>query len=127
MTDANGTQTNSLGTGFDTNGSYPSFPNDTANTADDNPKFQLVPPCIEIKRTFDAQTYLMWNAGLTNPASIDIPLGSLTWGFSGDAILNSGTWSLNGTPTKYAVGFTNSSSYPFWSSGHFNGAGPACR
>jgi hypothetical protein len=128
MTDANGTQTSSLGTGFDVNpnGGYPSFPNVTPNTTNDNPKFQLVPPCTEIKRTFDAQTYLMWNAGLTNPVSIDIPLGSLTWGFSGDAILNSGTWTLNGTPTKYSTGFTNSPSYPAWSSGHFNGLGPAC-
>jgi hypothetical protein len=47
-------------------------------------------------------------------------------GFSGEAVLNSGTWGLNGTPTDYAAGFTNSSSYPAWSSGHFNGLGPAC-
>jgi len=126
LTDSNGTQTTSLGTGFDSNGTYPSFSNVTANTTNDNPKFQLIPPCTEIKRTFDAQTYLMWNAGLTSPPSIDIPLGSLTWGFSGDAILSSGTWSLTGTPSKYAVGFTNGPSYPTWSSAHFNGTGPAC-
>src|SRR6266852_3472206 len=80
----NGTQTTSLGTGFDVNpsGGYPSFPNVTANTTNDNPKYQLLPACTEVKRTFDAQTYLMWNASLTNPASIDVPLGSLTWGFS---------------------------------------------
>lgn len=124
----NGTQTTSLGTGFDVNpsGGYPSFPNVTANTTNDNPKYQLLPACTEVKRTFDAQTYLMWNASLTNPASIDVPLGSLTWGFSGDAVQNSGTWSLNGTPTKYAAGFTNSSSYPTWTSSHSNGLGPAC-
>ena len=126
MTDTNGTQMTSLGTGFDSNGTYPSFSNVTANTTSDSPKFQLIPPCTEIKRTLDAQTYLMWNAGLTNPASIDIPLGSLTWGFSGDAIMNSGTWSINGTPTNYAAGFTNGSTYPTWSSAHFNGTGPAC-
>jgi hypothetical protein len=126
LIDANGTQTTSLGTGFDSNGTYPSFSNVTVNTTSDSPKFQLIPPCTEIKRTFDAHTYLMWNAGLTNPSSIDIPLGWLTWGFSGDAILNSGIWSLNGTSTRYATGFTNSSTYPTWSSAHFNGMGPAC-
>jgi hypothetical protein len=126
MTDANGTQVTSLGTGFDSNGTYPSFGNVTANTTNDNPKFQLTPPCTEIKRTFDAQTYLMWNAGLTNPPSIDIPLGSLNWGFSGDAVLNSGTWSFKVTPSKYAAGFTNSSAYPTWSNAHFNGQSPAC-
>jgi len=128
LTSANGTRTSSLGTGFDVNpnGGYPSFPNITANTTNDNPKFQLLPACTEVKRTFDAQTYLMWNANLTNPASIDVPLGSLTWGFSGDAVQNSGTWSLNGTPTKYSVGFTSSSSYPTWTSAHSNGSGPAC-
>lgn len=126
LTDSNGSPTISLGTGFDTNGTYPSFANITANATYDNPKYQLTPPCTEIKRSFDAQTFLMWNAGLTNPPSIDIPLGWLTWGFSGDARLNSGTWSINGTPSKYATGFTSSSSYPGWTSGHFNGTSPAC-
>ncbi len=122
--DTNGTLTTNLGSGLDSG--YPSFPNITATTTYDNPRVSLLPACTEEKRTFAAQTYLMWNAGLTSPVSIDVPLGSLNWGFSGDAVQNSGMWSLSGTPSDFAVGFTNSSSYPAWSSLHAGGSTPPC-
>lgn len=129
LIDPNGQATHSLGTGFDTdaNGDYPSLRNLTATTTNDNPSFGLVSPCTDVSRNFSATVYLMWNAGLTSPASIDVPLGSLNWGFTGEAVLNSGMWTLKtSSSSDFSTGFTSSSTYPKWTTFHQNGSGPAC-
>ena len=41
---------------------------------------------------FSVQMYLMWNSGLTN--AIPVPLGYVSWGFSGGATLSNGSWSI---------------------------------
>jgi hypothetical protein len=111
-----------LGAGLDNK--YPSFPLVTSNTTNDNPKYGPLPSgYTEVNRNFSAQTYLMWNSGLAN--AIDVPLGSLPWGFVGDAVLVAGTWNIDQSKSsKYATGFTNSPSYPTWNSLYLNGSVP---
>jgi hypothetical protein len=120
LTPTTGTQvTCHMGSGLDNN--YPSFSPITATTTNDNPKYGPLPTgYVEVNRSFSSQTFLMWNSGLAN--AIDVPLGSLTWGFTGDAVLSSGNWNVNLSKTsKFANGFVNSSSYPAWSSRYVNG------
>jgi len=48
---------------------------------------------------------------------IPIPLGYITWQWSGDALQNAGTWSLKQPGSSSASTFTPSTSYPpNWSS-----------
>jgi hypothetical protein len=54
------------------------------NTARDQPLIQLISPYVSVSRAFSATMYLMWNPDL--PSSIPVPLGFITWEFSGNAI-----------------------------------------
>jgi Domain of unknown function (DUF4158) len=120
----------SLGSGLDSGYPYP-FANEA--NAVDSPGIELVGSNSEEAASFQATMYLMWtplaatqcNGTSNNPCAIPIPLGSITWGFSGDAIntlsTNAGvsgtTWVLNscskGTAGTF-VGSTGSSGYPHW-------------
>jgi hypothetical protein len=51
--------------------------------------------------------YLMWNSGLSN--AIDVPLGYVTWSWTGDAIQSGGVWSKKSSGnSKTATEFVQS-------------------
>jgi len=109
---------NTTGTGLDTD-----YPFGTGASVNDNPDFPLetnyqgqVTNVTEVNDSpFSATMYLMWSPG---PApSIPVPLGSVTWQWSGDATYNSSsqTWSLK-SGSGSANAFASSNSYPSWTS-----------
>jgi hypothetical protein len=113
----------SAGTGLDN-----VYPYSTGNPTDDNPNLGLQVQYKEETDTFAAQMYLMWSSGLTG--SIPVPLGSVTWKWSGDAVQNvtKHTWSeKTGTGTKSAGSFQPSNvsqpseGFPTWTSVVVNG------
>lgn len=99
------------GTGLDTQ-----YPYSTAASTNDNPSVGLDSTADkEVNRAFNATMYLMWTSGLTS--AIPVPLGSVSWTFSGDATFNSttGVWSVV-SGSSSASPFVASSSYATWSS-----------
>jgi len=113
----------SAGTGLDN-----VYPYSAGNPTDDNPNLGLQAQYKEETDTFAAQMYLMWSSGLSG--SIPVPLGSVAWNWSGDAVQNltKHTWSeKTGTGTKGAGSFQPSlvsqpsEGYPTWTSVVVNG------
>ena len=98
----------SSGTGLDT-----LYPYATGTSTHDNPSGQLNSTTYTREaRSFSAQMYLLWDPLL--PSSIPVPLGSVTWGWSGTAAYSSGSWSLISSSTT-TPSWGTSSSYPTWS------------
>ncbi|HEY8186312.1 MAG TPA: hypothetical protein VIF64_09600 [Pyrinomonadaceae bacterium] len=67
-------------------------------------------------RNFAATMYLMWQSNTSN--SIPVPMGSVSWGFSGSTTQTSGTWSTptgSGSAQPFAAA-SGPSSFPTWSS-----------
>lgn len=111
----------SIGTGLDNVYPYHMRPD---GTAADSPGVALNSTYTELVETFSATMYLMWNSGLPN--SIPVPLGSMQWGYSGDAHRDTSTslWELrnpSGTNQTFSAGIT----YPTWST-HTTNNQPQC-
>jgi len=103
----------------------PSSSNNPPTTTDDSPGVPLFSDDTEVKTTLSATMYVMWTSTTaTNP--IQVPIGTVSWGYSGDAIqnLSTGVWSLNpnGTNAGNAGQFMQGPTYPQWSA--FNAGGP---
>jgi hypothetical protein len=100
--------------GPDLDNVYPADPVPGTNNFGDGPYTQLLPTDTLVTRTFNAQTYLLWNSGLSD--AISVPIGSVAWNFSGQAT-NSGTsttpkWTASGTGN--AGSFVPSASQPYY-------------
>lgn len=122
ITDPPLTGTCTIGTGLDNN--YP-YPPRSDGTAADSPATSLNSTYIEVGETFSATMYLMWNSGLPN--SIPVPLGSMQWGYSGDAYRSSTDvdWALR-NPTDTSQAFVQGITYPTWST-HATNNNPQCK
>jgi hypothetical protein len=105
------------GTGLDTQ-----FPYDTGTSTHDSPSVALQSSSYTSEaRTFSAQMYLLWDPALpsgctsgSSCTSIPVPLGSVSWGWSGTASYTFGAWSLtsnNMTTPLWSAGST----FPTWS------------
>jgi hypothetical protein len=113
---------NAGGTGFDDGGAG-GFPYGSGASVNDNPDFPLqtsygtqVTGVTEVNDSpFSATMYLLWSSGLTN--SIRVPLGSVSWQWSGDATYSAQTqtWNLK-SGSGSASAFVAGSSYPSWNS-----------
>jgi hypothetical protein len=111
---------------------YP-YPPASPTTTNDSPNNVLTANLGELQRSFNANMYLMWkptaDPACTDGASctIPVPLGSVNWGWSGDAINTlSTTTGVNGTTWKLSCGtsanaFQASSAYPRWNNTVING------
>jgi len=105
----------SCGTGLD----KAQFPTFSQNPFTDTPDVTLTSTTTTLSRSFQAQTYLMWNSGLTN--SIWVPLGSVTWQFNGTATQTTpNQWTLSAgsqsAGTFQASSFSQASNgFPTWS------------
>ncbi len=109
---------NTPGTGLDSD-----YPYGTGASVNDNPDFPLqtsygsqVTNVTEVNdNPFSATMYLLWSSGLAN--SIPVPLGSVSWQWSGDATYNSSsqTWSVK-SGSGSANAFASGNSYPSWTS-----------
>jgi hypothetical protein len=111
------------GSGLDT--SWPwtatifSSPPNTTN-ANDNPQAPVSYPKYN-QVTFSQQNnsmYLLWQPTLSG-ASIPVPIAKISWSWYGQASYNGAQWQIvgQGTTSKGTVGsYTNSSSYPIWTS-----------
>jgi hypothetical protein len=109
--------TATTGTGLDTQ-----YPYQRSASTQDSPSTGLSASYVEETRSFSATMYVMWDPALpsgctlgSNCASIPVPIGYVTWGWSGDALYNGSTWNLQSssitTPT-----YSQSGSYPTWTS-----------
>jgi len=117
------------GEGLDNKLPYPSTTTNGILTASDIPAQGLSAPYIGASRTFTASTYLMWQSKLTG--SNLVPLGYVSWNWSGAAAENTATqtWSLSPGATWTAKpSFVKSSDnnpdtrgYPTWTSLVING------
>lgn len=113
---------NASGTGFDDGGGA-GFPYGSGASVNDNPDFPLqtgygtqVTGVTEVNDSpFSATMYLLWSSGLAN--SISVPLGSVSWQWTGDATYSAQTqtWSLK-SGSGSANAFVAGSSYPSWNS-----------
>jgi hypothetical protein len=125
---------------------YP-YPSTAATTTQDSPASQLSTSLGELQRSFSATMYLMWDPALPagcipassvqNPngsftptasgcSSIPVPLGSVTWGWSGCSI-NTLSPSSNGTNWNLSCGVgspqaSQSAGYPQWTQAVANGS-----
>jgi hypothetical protein len=105
----------SYGSGLDTSYPYQLFP---PASAIDYPDAPLFFDDTEVTASFQANMYLLWTSIVSG--SIPVPLGSITWGWYGDAVqnLSTQTWSINpnsANPSQGTVGsFVQSSTYPQW-------------
>lgn len=107
------------GTGLDTQ-----YPYATGTTTQDSPSVGLNSSTYNKEaRAFSAKMYFLWDPALpagctvgSSCTSIPVPLGSITWGWSGTATYSSssGTWSLT-TSSKTTPSWSTGASYPTWS------------
>jgi len=91
-----------------------SYPYDTHTSTSDSPAAGLDSTTYkELIRNFAATMYLMWTPNLPN--AIPVPMGYVSWNWSGDAVYNSSTqlWSVSGS-SQNANAFQASNSYPTW-------------
>ena len=85
----------------------------TTYSTNDNPGIPLYTNASEATASFSATMYLMWQPSLTSSPVIPVPLGFITWQWSGDAVQNAGAWSFKQTPASPSASlFTPSTSYP---------------
>jgi hypothetical protein len=98
------------------------YPYDTGSTTDDSPRTVLDSTTSkELIRNFSAIMYLMWTPPEASwcqngsACTIPVPLGSVHWQWSGDAVYNSVSqaWTLNSS-TKSADPFQSSNAFPTW-------------
>jgi hypothetical protein len=102
-------------------------PNDTAT---DNPGSSLLAGWGESQRVFSATMYLMWNPA--SAGSIPVPVASIPWQFTGDAINtlaqtgNGTTWTVPCGPgaagrcAAVAAGTPPLQSFPLWETAYTN-------
>ncbi|MGA3370192.1 MAG: hypothetical protein ABSC48_00355 [Terracidiphilus sp.] len=97
--------------------SYYPYPAITAYSAWDSPAVPLNGDDAEVIASFQATIYLMWQSGSTSD-SIPISLGSLSWGWFGDAVQNERTHDFSvkqGSGSQVNAGpLVENSEYPHW-------------
>jgi hypothetical protein len=109
--------TTTSGTGLDT-----AYPYATGTSTQDSPSMGLSSASYTKEaRAFSASMYLLWDPALpagctpgSSCTSIPVPLGSVSWGFSGTATYSGGNWSLS-TSSKTTPAWSPGTSYPSWS------------
>ena len=130
----NGTQChNNLSAGLDSRFPYhnsitPPTTNNAPTTTEDAPQDPMFADDTEVTVSDSFTTYVMWTpANVSNP--IMVPIGSINWGWSGDAVQNltTGVWTINTTnpkmPSNGSGGtFVLGNSYPVWT--QFDAGGP---
>jgi len=113
-TTTGGCQLQSYGPGID--GGYPidqSPVGATTYSTNDSPGIPLYTNATEGTASFSATMFLMWQPSLTSYPVIPVPLGSINWQWSGDALQNGGTWAFKQPPGSPIVSlFTPSTAYP---------------
>jgi len=116
------------------------YPYENVNPVSDSPAAPLQSVASQETRTFSATMYLMWNpalpSGCTPPqpsgemgncSSIMVPLGSVSWQFTGAASKppTSNQWTLNDPSSTINaspfVPFMNEDAFPQWNSLHTMG------
>jgi hypothetical protein len=108
----------SVGTGLDNTDPYPS----NGLSTDDSPGIEVYSNETEATANFSATMYLLWQSGTSD--SIPVPLGNVNWQWSGDAVQNSGDWSVK-SGSGSSGGFVTSSTFPVWST-HVTNGNPPC-
>jgi hypothetical protein len=64
-------------------------------------------------RSFNATMYLMWQSSTAN--SIPVPIGSVTWSFSGSATKTGGTWTASGSGSASPfIAASDTGDFPIW-------------
>ncbi|MGA3080302.1 MAG: IPT/TIG domain-containing protein [Terracidiphilus sp.] len=105
------------GSGLDKGYPYPSLQG-SPNSADDSPGALLFAEDSEVTYSFGATMYLLWKSTGTSD-SIPVPLGSVGWGWFGDAVRDKSmkTWSIkDDSGSVGAAGpFAPNPTYPQWS------------
>jgi len=113
-TTSGGCPSQSDGPGIDTG--YPfdeSSVGATTSSTNDSPAIPLYSNATAAQASFNATMYLMWQPSLPATPVIPVPLGSITWQWSGDAEQNGGTWSFAQQPASPTASiFQPSASYP---------------
>lgn len=114
----------SVGTGLDNTYPYPSNGGGSTISTDDSPSIGLYSNDTEATVSFGAIMYFMWQSN--TPNSIPVPLGSVSWQWTGDAVNNGSLWALNpnSNNTGSSNGFVASNAYPEWSTHVTNGVPP---
>jgi len=104
------------------------FPNASGTSTDDSPSTNLLSTETQVSKAVAAKMYLMWTSGLAN--AIPVPLGYVTWSFSGTATYNSSTgqWAVtSGNPPLAPSAFASTISFPAWSATDSNGPPQGCQ
>jgi hypothetical protein len=98
---------------------YPSNTN-TDQSTNDTPSVPLNNIYTEEVISDNFKMYLMWQSNLAN--SIPVPLGSISWGWIGDAVRDgkTGAWILKGGADTASL-FRKSDDFPQWDSTIING------
>ena len=100
------------------------FPYNTGLSTADSPGVGVPPSDTKVTDAVNFVMYLMWRPGLT--PEVPVPLGSVSWQISGDAVQNSGSWTVQADSTKHANPFQLGASYPSWTGKIINGGQTAC-
>jgi hypothetical protein len=100
------------------NDNTPTTPNGPTYT-DDNPAVPLLPDDLNVTTLFSATMYVMWTPSGTSGPVLPVPLGSVTWGWEGEAVqvggIGTGTWSVYTPYTVYnQETFVPGTTYPQW-------------
>jgi hypothetical protein len=99
------------GPGIDGAYPYDQSPNGAKSySTNDSPGIVLYNNSTAATASFQATMYLMWQPTLSS--SIPVPLGDVTWQWSGTATESGGKWTLQPTVSPSASLFTPSASYP---------------
>jgi len=91
------------------------YPYERGNDMDDNPSIPLLDSYVDETASEAFVTYLMWTPYVTG-STIPVPLGSVSWSWSGDAVKNqsTGQWSISTSSVGTPV-FTPGANFPTWS------------
>jgi hypothetical protein len=90
------------------------YPSEIGGKFDDTPSVVLISPYTQVKRSFIADTYLMWQSTIQN--SIPVPLGTVTWGFDEMSLFYNNAWTTPTATEQSATFAPNLQQYPVWQS-----------
>ena len=116
--DPQGTCPINLGSGLDNEVPYTSA---SATSANDSPAVPLYVTDTEVSVNFSATMYLMWQPAAP---SIMVPLGSVAWSWSADAVQSNNVWSFSSRSSAGSPAFVASNTFPQWTTLVTNSADP---
>jgi hypothetical protein len=104
----------------------PAAPNG-ATTASDSPLVPLLEGDLSVTMSFSATMFVMWTPNISG-TTIPVPLGSVAWSWSGEAVPNSeSVWIVDTSATATNVAdFAPSATYPQWVT-TFTNPPPQCK